>query len=430
MSKMVLRIVIISIIVLIMWSVSPLIDSYYQYKFTNMILVNNPNAHFNYYYDAERIQSDKNFLYGIYGFIGLMLLVLLYANESLQTVKKIAANPPQGVMFKIFFLRFIAFLFIIAALMVSTVVFEDLISNNVDTSTNLFAAGVILLACNVFILSPYVACLGIYNGFKGSTFFKLCLLVTIVMAICMALGIKKYAAGGVAALIGSFGISKTFADEFKNMEVFFGIEGKTITEMFSSTSPVYYPSHIKVSDTIKEEIIENDNKKQTTTNDVVFYAPKGKSDIFLVAFGFIAVFLGYIGFRLFDVTEPFSPSILFIIISLTALYFFILVLKNRKNAVLLRIGSENFTCVDTDFLTSAKSNNQLSVLYRLYLFPKYKEYPFKNIRKFDIQYNTPIGPVLMVFPKNDEKRGVVFYFDASVTTEYVLHLLQSKLTEQ
>lgn len=428
MAKVFLRILIVSVIVLLFLSVNPLIDLYYQYKFTHIHLVHNPNANFNVYYPLERIQFDKNFLYCIVSVIACMLLVFWYSQEKLLTLKKAATIPSKGVLFKIFFLRLMALIVIVTALMVSLAVFVDFISNNFNTSSNLFAGVVILAICNLVILMPYIACLGIYDGFKARTFLKFCVLLTIVMGLCMAVGVGQFAAGGIAALIGSVGAGKTMFAEFKAMSVFFEIEGKTLTEMFNNNTPVYSPRQTQNVNETSNTSIQNVPKSNAFGSDIVFYAPSAKAEVLLILFAVLTLFLSYFGYHIFNVDKLFSSVLCIFIACITAVLFVLLFIR-RKKTVLVQVNDTSFTCIDTDFLKTAHSKNQLNVLWRLYFAPKYKKYQLKNIRKFEILNNTSVGSLLVVYPFDENRKGVVFYFDALITTTDLLNLLQSKLSK-
>lgn len=434
MRKIALRVTIGLTIVLLLCSVNPLVDALYQYKFEKFV---KPNAsHFSLleYYPPSRIQADKDFLYGIFGFIGLLLLVFLWSQEKLIAVKRLSANPPQGALCLIFFTRFMILLFAFAALMVSTAAFEALFSD-FNTSSNFFAAIVILFIVNVVVFIPYLACIGIYKGLKLSTAIKFCLGTTVILGICMALKVSQYAAAGVAAVLSSFGFAKTMVDEFKGLEAFLGIKGKGIDEMFLSTAPAYYPdvaaqapeapvqtAHTPIQ-TSRPPIPTEDLSK---LNAKTFYAPKEKPVVFLLAFGFIGIFLSFISFQLVDFKKFEFTPLMFVGFALVSWLFFVLVLKNRSNALLLSIDDRGFRCVDTNFLATANTNNQLNVLFRLYLFPKYRYFLFTDIRRFEVDYETGIGPVIVFFPRNESKRGLVFYFNSSHTPELICNLLIQK----
>lgn len=85
---------IVVVMVGIFLGISPLVEKYYLYKFDNHLKIN-PNAVFEFYYDAERVESDKDFLYGCWALIGLFLLLLAYIRWKLFHLKKCFSNPPQ-----------------------------------------------------------------------------------------------------------------------------------------------------------------------------------------------------------------------------------------------------------------------------------------------------------------------------------------------
>jgi hypothetical protein len=431
MRKIALRIMIGLTIVLLLCSVNPLVDALYQYKFEKFV---KPNAsHFSLleYYSPSRIQSDKDFMYGIFGFISLLLLAFVWSQEKLIAIKRLPASPSQGDLSLIFFTRCMLLLFGFAALMVSTVVFEAVFSH-FNTSSNFFAAVVILFIINVMIFVPYTACIGIYKGLKLITAVKFCLGTTVILGICMALNMTQFAAAGVAALLSSFGFAKTMFAEFKGLEAFLGIKGKGIAEMFLSTAPARYQNVIPQTpeapvqtahtpvQIIRPPAATEDLEK---LNVKTFYAPKEKPIVFLFAFGFIAIFLSFISFQLIDF-KKFEPApFMFVGFALVSWLFFVLVFKNRSNALLLSIDDRGFRCVDTNFLETATTNNQLNVLFRLYLFPKYRYFLFTDIRRFEIEYETSIGPVIVLFPRNESKRGLVFYFNSEYTPDLICNLL-------
>lgn len=230
-SKAILRIIVLTSIILLILSVDPLIDWLYQLKFNTKILPINPAADFNLYYDAARISTDKKVLYADFGFISFMLLIFLNSQEKLINLKKASQNPPRNELFKIFVIRLFVYFSILAGIFFTYVVFEDVFAK-FDTSSNIFVAGVILLIVNLVIIAPYIITIGIYDGFDILTFIKFSLTITVILGICMAIGISGYFGGAIAASVGSLSTGKKIAADFKKFDAFFGIQGKNIFEMF------------------------------------------------------------------------------------------------------------------------------------------------------------------------------------------------------
>lgn len=75
---------------------------------------------------------------------------------------------------------------------------------------------------------------------------------------------------------------------------------------------------------------------------------------------------------------------------------------------------QELECVDTDFLATATSTNQLYVLFALLLFPSYKTYRYDDIRKFEISTASNIGPILVMHHKSELKKGIVFLLWRSI----------------
>ncbi|GEM_PF-6116779 len=417
MSKITLRIVLLIIIGLMMLSVSPLIDAKYQYKFSQYILNYNANSEFNLLYDKATIQFDKNWLYGNFGVIGLSLILLLYAQENLRDLKSKTNHPAQGLLFRAFFLRFIAILVFVGAVLVSSVVFEDFFKKY--SSSNWFVGAIILFVMNLFLWVPYIACLGIYKGINKITVLKFSALMTGVMLVCFILGVKHYFAASISAIIGASTIGKKYGQEFKNMSVFFGIEGKTIDEMFSSTTAAYYPNPPK-------NVVKVEETANISDKDIKFYLPQIKFKSLPYLLGIIAVIFGFFAYNFGRLggSDFLIPFIIFFSVFLCCLYVMVNIIRSKKSKILLQIGADIFTCLDTDYL----EKNQFNVISALFIRPSYKEYQFKDIRKFEIM-DTEMGSILVVYPYNEKRRGIVFYFDATTTPDYILNLLQSRISK-
>lgn len=396
-------------------SVNPIIEALYQFKFETKILPNHPNAVFEMYYDTNRIQFDKNVLYGISGFISIMMLIFLYSQEKLINLKKTSPNPSRNQLFKTFAIRLFTFFSTFGAFCLSFAIFDD-IFESLDTSSNLFVAGVLLLITNVVIITPCIVSIGIYDGFKFITFLKFSLSITIVLAICMAIGVSQYMGTAIGAIIGTFSVSKQLKKDISNMEDFFNIKGKTIFELFSKKEINYYPD--------SQRRLQSKNNS-IATETLIFYFPKAKYNNLIYPIGLIILILGYFNFKLFDINHLHTINYIFIGFMLFLIFLFIRLLQEKP--ILLEIREQKIKCLNTDFLATANENNQINVINRLFVRRRYIEFSYNEIEKFEIQYDTPIGPVLIVYLKRKAKMGIVFYFDSTTTPEYILNLLNSKL---
>jgi len=422
MAKNIYRILVLVIITSLLFTVDPIVEAVFQFKYNKLLEVNEALVPMHELYGEERIQADKNFLYGIVGFISLLLFLFLWSQEKLITIKRVDSAPPKSILFKTFSIRLLVFFLIFASLMMSLVVFETVFTAYI-TSSNLLAGGAILFILNVMIFLPYLACMGIYDGLRLNTFIKFSGGISALLVICMAIGIGQYAAGGIAALLSSFGFAKAMKTEFDGIEAFFELKGKTFGEQFGSPSPVYYP------DTPVEKVLASDRfapENNLATEKVVFYAAKEKSTVILFALGFIGVFTSFNGLQLVDFNRFELVPIFFLLFGGVALFFAVRIFINRQKVILLEIDQDGFRCIDTDVSNSGSSGNALDVIYRLYIFPRYKRFLFSEVRRFEIEYDTAIGPVLLFFPVHHKKTVMVFYFGHHYNLEFIYNLLEEK----
>lgn len=416
------RILVLVMIILLLMGVDPLVEAVFQFKYNKLLQTNETLFPMHQLYGEERIQADKNFLYGIAGFISLLLFLLLWSQEKLAIVKHVRSPQPKPILFQIFSIRLLGLFLIFGAFMLSLVVFEEVLTTYI-TASNILATAIMLVILNTLIFLPYVACKGIYDGFKLNIFIKFSLGASAMLVVCMAIGVSQYAAGGIAVLLSSFGFFKAMRLEFNGLEDFFELRGKTFAEQLGGAPPVYYPELPIDRNLVSDRFVPENS---TATDPVVFYAPKEKSTLILVALGAGGTFISFIGLQLLDFARFEVVPLFFLSFGAVMLFFAVRIFINRQKAILLAIDQDGFRCIDTDFSYSETSGNALDVIYRLYIFPRYKRFLFTDVKRFEIVYDTAIGPILLFYPIHRSKRMMVFYFDQHYTVEVIYNLLEEK----
>ncbi|MFU1855398.1 hypothetical protein ACK8HY_00120 [Sphingobacterium sp. NGMCC 1.201703] len=422
MAKNIYRILVLVIITSLLFTVDSIVEAVFQFKYNKLFEVNEALVPMHELYGEERIQADKNFLYGIVCFISLLLFLFLWSQEKLITVKRVDSTPFKSILFKIFSIRLLVFFLIFASLMMSLVVFETVFTTYI-TSSSLLAGGAILFILNVMIFLPYLACIGIYDGLRLHTFIKFSGGMSALLVICMAIGIGQYAAGGIAALLSSFGFAKAMKTEYEGIAAFFELSGKPLGEQLGNPAPEYYPDTPIGRGSDMGSLTP---KNSIVTDKIVFYAPKEKSTMILFALGFVGVLISFIGLQLVDFNRFELAPIFFLLFGGIAFLFAVRIFINRRKAVLLEIDQDGFRCIDMDLSYAESTGNALDVIYRLYIFPRYKRFLLSEVRRFEIEYDTAIGPVLLFFPVHFKKRMMVFYFDQHYTVEVIYNLLEEK----
>lgn len=216
---------------LLLFAIGPIVEAFYRYHFANTILAANPNADFSLVFPSSRLQSDKDFLGGIWTFVLLMQLIIIYQDYRLWKIKR-AAQPSRKTMFSVFFLRIIAFTFILMVLPLNLIVFNKSHTAGLSFSDKLILGCFIGVIINSLALLPYLAQRNIANFFKlkDIVIFNVGMLAT--LSILIWLGVSQYAAPAIAALVSGLPLINRIMNSWRLAEEFFGIRGKGIYEMF------------------------------------------------------------------------------------------------------------------------------------------------------------------------------------------------------
>lgn len=210
---------IVVVMVGIFLGISPLVEKYYLYKFDNHLKIN-PDAVFEFYYDAKRVESDKDFLYACWALIGLFLLLLAYVRWKLFHLKKRFSNPPKKPLALIFFGQLVAYLGIVGTLFVSSVMFFDFLENILGEVGQVFLGMFCFL--NAIIWLPHFSTRGIVKGAKISTTFQvlpLILGIVFIPTLIMSFfNIKLYALSfSLTPIVLGTKIFKKWTSDFKEL---------------------------------------------------------------------------------------------------------------------------------------------------------------------------------------------------------------------
>lgn len=215
----------------ILASIDTVVDAFYHYHFKTAILPGNPQADFNLMFDRPRLQSDKQFLWGIWFFVLVLQMVNIYQDFKLWRIKQ-SAKASRQEMFSVFFSRMICLMLILVALPLNLVVFDKSYSAGVSFADKMVLGFFIGVMINSVALIPYLAQKNIAGFFrlKEILLFNLAMFATLV--ILSLLGISPYAAPAISAAISALPFAGRIVASWKHVEQFFDIKDKRIYEMF------------------------------------------------------------------------------------------------------------------------------------------------------------------------------------------------------
>jgi len=225
------NVIFLALIISVLFAIDPVVEAFYRYHFRTTILTNNPSAAFELMFPATRLQSDKDFLTGIWIFVLLMQLVAIYQDYRLWRIKQ-AAQPSRKKMFSVFLSRIIASAFILMVLPVNLIVFDKSYAAVISFTDKLILGCLIGVMINSLALLPYLAQRNIGTFFKLGDILIFNIGMLLMLAILIWLGVSQYAAPAIAAAISGLPFIKKIMDSWKLAEDFFGIRDKRIYEMF------------------------------------------------------------------------------------------------------------------------------------------------------------------------------------------------------
>ena len=225
------NLVFLSLIIAVLFSINNIVDSFYQYYFETTFLPKNPNADFDLMFGQSRLQSDKNFLFGLWIFTLSMLLLVMYQDFRLGKIKE-EEIPSRKKMLSVFFIRIIAYAFILVTLPMNLIVFDKSYDSMLSLTDKLILGMMICVMINSMALIPYLAQRNIANFFKlkDIVIFNMGMLITLVILIY--LGVSQYVAPAISTAISGFPFISKITAAWKQIDDFFGIKGKQIYEMF------------------------------------------------------------------------------------------------------------------------------------------------------------------------------------------------------
>ncbi|MBV6881263.1 hypothetical protein NG800_015185 [Epilithonimonas ginsengisoli] len=216
----------------ILFSVDPVVNWVFQHHFEKNILPFSPHAEFEMYFSESRISYDRNFMYGIWGFILSLFLLLIFLDFRLSYIND-SNSPDRKRQLSIFMLRVFAYAFIFVAFPMNLLIFDKGSSAEMlSFSDKMILSSFILVMLNAGSLIPYLSQRNIAQFFK----LKDVLIYNIGMIVCMLvllyLGVSQYVAPAIAGLLSSFGFLKKMLDAWNHIDEYFDIKGKRIYEMF------------------------------------------------------------------------------------------------------------------------------------------------------------------------------------------------------
>lgn len=216
----------------ILFSVDSVVNWAFQNHFEKNILPFSPHAEFEMYFSESRISYDRNFMYGIWGFILSLFLLLIFLDFRLISINK-SHSPDRKKQLSIFMLRVFAYAFIFVAFPMNLLIFDKGSSAEMlSFSDKMILSSFVLVMLNAVSLIPYLSQRNIAQFFK----LKDVLIYNVGMIVCMLvllyLGVSQYVAPAIAGLLSSFGFLKKMLDAWNHIDEYFDIKGKRIYEMF------------------------------------------------------------------------------------------------------------------------------------------------------------------------------------------------------
>lgn len=219
------------VIVAVLCAINTIVDVFYQYYFETTFLPKNPNADFDLMFSQSRLDSDKNFLMGIWLFILCLQLIVIYQDLKLKSILE-ASLPNRKKMFSVFFAKIMVYAFMLISLPLNLIVFDKAYAAGLSMSDKLVLGFFICVMINSMAFIPYLAQTNIEKFFrlKDIVFFNLGMLATLIILIYI--GVSQYLAPFIASMISGFPFISKIMASWHHVEEFFDIKGKRMNEMF------------------------------------------------------------------------------------------------------------------------------------------------------------------------------------------------------
>lgn len=247
------------VIVLLLLSVQPLVDFLFNLKYTYHIYPVSPHLSWDVYKTEEKqhISFLTNKLYFFFALLSFLLLAYLRAYKYLLKLRIKETLPTQGELLSIllnrcYYLLFIGSVLYISVFLIYYVVFQFLPFT--DSQLLLLSFFCYL---NFILITPYIACIGIYEGLTLKNLLLISFSSCLLFAIGFKLNLSPYRASIIGNAILTVLSTTKLASEFKALETYFGIKGKTYKEMTTSTTLVPYFNKKRGSNLSKHKLYKS-----------------------------------------------------------------------------------------------------------------------------------------------------------------------------
>jgi len=234
MSKIIYITITTILVVCLFCVVNPLVEWIYHFKYTYITLPTSPHILWNDYRleKAEAMATDRGLLTVIVGVISLLLFFYLRTVFKLNTYKKSSTQILKTELWSIYVDRFVIVLCIITSVCVAFAVFDSLFTVVFDANSSFFVPGILIVLINLFFIPFYIASIGIYDGLKLSTLLKFCIVISLVYAVCFAIGVSPYYIKAIVSTIGAILGSTGLLVEIKGLMTFLGQDKTQIRQDF------------------------------------------------------------------------------------------------------------------------------------------------------------------------------------------------------